>query len=91
MNAAVKSITDNKYMLDSIIANAGIMALPELELSNGYEQQFFTNHIGHYILITGLMNSLTEKGGVVMLSSAAHTMAPKGCIEWDNLDGSKGG
>src|SRR5262249_18700171 len=33
---------------------------------------------------------LTDTARVVMLSSAAHTQAPKGGIELDNLDGSKG-
>lgn len=76
--------------LDVLLCNAGIMALPKLEKSNGYELQFFTNHIGHFILVTGLLNSLTEDGRVVMVSSAAHNAAPKGGIEFDNLTGEKG-
>jgi WW domain-containing oxidoreductase len=52
--------------------------------------QFFTNHIGHFILVTGLIEQLTQTGRVVMLSSTAHTQAKPGGIEFDNLDGSKG-
>lgn len=72
--------------LNGIIANAGIMALPSLEQVAGYEAQFFTNHVGHFVLVTGLLDRLTEAGRVVMLSSAAHRMATEG-IELDNLSG----
>jgi len=76
--------------LDAIICNAGIMALPKLEKAFGCEKQFFTNHIGHFILVTGLLDQLTEAGRVVMLSSDAHKGAPKVGIQFDNLDGAKG-
>jgi WW domain-containing oxidoreductase len=76
--------------LDALIANAGIMALPTLQQAHGYELQFFTNHIGHFMLITGLLDTLTDNARVVMLSSAAHAMAPKGGIEFDNLSGEHG-
>jgi NAD(P)-dependent dehydrogenase (short-subunit alcohol dehydrogenase family) len=75
--------------LDGIICNAGIMALPKLETKFGYELQFFTNHIGHFILVTGLLDRLTADGRVVMLSSGAHTAAPSAGIQFDNLDGAK--
>ena len=57
---------------------------------HGYERQFFTNHIGHFILVTGLLPALADDARVVMLSSAAHTGAPKAGIEFDNLDGARG-
>ena len=76
--------------LDGVICNAGVMALPELHKAYGYELQFFTNHIGHFMLVTGLLEQLTERGRVVVLSSSAHKMAPKVGIELDNLDGAKG-
>ncbi|HMV77522.1 MAG TPA: SDR family oxidoreductase [Leptospiraceae bacterium] len=90
VRACVSAIKKDNIKLDIIICNAGIMALPDLQKSNGYELQFFTNHIGHFILVTGLLDSLTEEGRVVMLSSSAHQMAPSGGIEFDNLKGEKG-
>ena len=48
------------------------------KLAFGYELQFFTNHIGHFMLVTGLLDSLKPDGRVVMLSSSAQQMAPKG-------------
>jgi WW domain-containing oxidoreductase len=90
VRACVAGIKRDGHRLDAIICNAGIMALPKLEKAHGYELQFFTNHIGHFILVTGLLEQLTDEGRVVMLSSAAHTQAPKGAIEFDNLSGDKG-
>ena len=89
VNACVAAVKAAGLKLDAIICNAGIMALPKLETAFGVEQQFFTNHIGHFILVTGLLDQLTETGRVVMLSSALHARAPKGGIDFDNLDGSK--
>lgn len=90
--ASVRACVDTvKQMapLDAIVANAGIMALPKLNQAHGYELQFFTNHIGHFILVTGLLDRLAEDGRVVMLSSAAHQMAPVGGIQFDNLSGER--
>lgn len=90
VRACVESVRNLGLELDVIIANAGIMALPELEKACGYELQFFTNHIGHFILITGLLDRMAERGRVVMLSSDAHLAAPRAGIDFDNLDGARG-
>ncbi len=90
VRAAVQTIRADGHLVDVIICNAGIMALPKLELAHGYDLQFFTNHMGHFIFVTGLLDRLSETGRVVMLSSSAHAAAPKGGIQFDNLDGSKG-
>ncbi len=76
--------------LDAIICNAGIMALPNLNQKYGYELQFFTNHVGHFILVTSLLDQLAERGRVVMVSSDAHNGAPSEGIQFDNLSGEKG-
>jgi len=76
--------------LDAIICNAGIMALPKLQQKHGYELQFFTNHIGHFILVTSLLDTLSDKGRVVMVSSDAHNGAPREGIQLDNLSGERG-
>ena len=89
VRACVAAVKEQGIKLDGIICNAGIMALPKLEKAFGYELQFFTNHIGHFILVTGLLEQLTDTGRVVMLSSAAHLRAPQGGIQFDNLDGAK--
>jgi len=93
--ASVKVCADQINALgipvDVLLCNAGIMALPELELCNGYEQQFNTNHLGHFVLVHNLLERVkqAEQGRVVMLSSLGHKLAPAGGINFDNLDGSK--
>lgn len=73
--------------LAGIIANAGIMALPELIQQDGIELQFLTNHVGHFVLVTGLLDRLQPGARVVVLSSGAHFRATRG-LELHNLDGS---
>lgn len=89
VRACVAEVKRQGFVLDGIICNAGIMTLPKLEQAYGYELQFFTNHIGHFILVTGLLDQLREDGRVVMLSSSAHMRAPREGIQFDNLSGEK--
>jgi NAD(P)-dependent dehydrogenase (short-subunit alcohol dehydrogenase family) len=90
VRACVEAVKVTGHRLDAIICNAGIMALPKLAQAHGIELQLFTNHVGHFILVNGLLDRLADDGRVVMLSSAAHKMAPKGGIQFDNLSGEKG-
>lgn len=90
VRACVNEVARLGYPLDGIIANAGIMALPKLTVKHGLELQFLTNHMGHFLLVTGLLPVLASHGRVVILSSTAHFQAPKEGIQFDNLNGSKG-
>jgi NAD(P)-dependent dehydrogenase (short-subunit alcohol dehydrogenase family) len=69
-----------KGPLDLLINNAGVMAVPDLQLtSQGWELQFATNHLGHFALAVGLHTSLAaaESGArIVSLSSRAHLRSP---------------
>lgn len=75
--------------LDGIICNAGVMALRERQVVHGCELQLFTNHVGHFILVTGLLENLTDKGRVVVLSSAAHMRTYRGGIDFSDLSASR--
>ncbi|MFN0063069.1 MAG: SDR family oxidoreductase [Myxococcaceae bacterium] len=88
--SCVSQIKQDGAHLNAIICNAGIMAMPKLEKAFGYELQFFTNHIGHFALVTGLLQQLADAARVIVLSSGAHAMAPKEGIEFDNLSGDRG-
>lgn len=90
VRACVEHIRGLDHHLDGIIANAGIMALPTLKRKQGYELQFFTNHIGHFILVTSLIERLADNGRIVMVSSKAHERAPAEGIQFENLSGEKG-
>jgi NAD(P)-dependent dehydrogenase (short-subunit alcohol dehydrogenase family) len=75
--------------LDAIVCNAGIMALPKLSQKHGLELQFLTNHVGHFLLVMGLVDRLAERGRVVVVSSDAHRRAPSEGIQFDNLSGER--
>lgn len=86
----VRTLRMDGVRLDAIVCNAGIMALPRLVQAHGYELQFFTNHMGHFILVTRLLDRLAQDGRVVVVSSNAHRAAPREGIEFDNLSGERG-
>lgn len=58
--------------LDVIIANAGVMATPEGRTADGFETQFGTNHLGHFVVVNRLAGLLGDAGRIVNLSSAGH-------------------
>ena len=89
VRAAVQAVLARGVALDGIIANAGIMALPERTLQRGYEAQFFTNHVGHTLLITGLLERLSANGRVVMVSSNAHMRPYRQGIRLDDLSAAR--
>ena len=90
VRACAATLSSEATPIDAIICNAGIMALPQLTRVHGYEKQFFTNHIGHFLLVTTLLPLLQAEGRVVVVSSNAHRRAPKQGIELDNLSGEAG-
>ena len=60
---------------DVIIGNAGIMACPKGTTADGFETQFGTNHLGHFVYINRIVSLLKQGSRVVMLSSAGHRFA----------------
>lgn len=77
---SVRALTDAwEGPLDILVANAGIMALPNLERAgNGWELQLATNYLGHFALALGLHDALRAAGSarVVVVSSGAHRRHP---------------
>ena len=64
--------------IDVLINNAGVMAAPLGHTADGFETQFGTNHLGHFLLTKELM-PLIEAGSrqrIVNLSSRGHHIAP---------------
>ncbi|QQE79897.1 oxidoreductase [Alicyclobacillus sp. SO9] len=74
--------------LDVLVNNAGVMAPPLKKTTDGFELQFGTNHLGHFVLTHQLLPFLKQEGGrVVSVSSMAHV---QGQIDFENLDAAKG-
>jgi NAD(P)-dependent dehydrogenase (short-subunit alcohol dehydrogenase family) len=72
--------------LDLLINNAGVMGLPDLQLTReGWEMQFATNHLGHFALALGLHDALAVAGDarIVSLSSVGHQRSP---VIFDDLN-----
>jgi NAD(P)-dependent dehydrogenase (short-subunit alcohol dehydrogenase family) len=57
---------------DLIIANAGVMACPKGTTADGFETQFGTNHLGHFVLVNRIASLLKSGARLVNLSSAGH-------------------
>jgi len=90
IRACVETVKSSVGPLDAIVCNAGIMAPATLRQAHGYELQFFTNHVGHFLLVTGLLDRLAPSGRVVVVASNAHRRAPAAGIDFDNLSGARG-
>jgi len=57
---------------DVIIANAGVMATPFGHTADGFETQFGTNHLGHFVLVNRAAPLIRAGGRLINLSSAGH-------------------
>ena len=57
---------------DVAIANAGVMNCPFGHTADGFETQFGTNHLGHFVLVNRILPLIVDAGRVAMLSSSAH-------------------
>ena len=70
--------------LDLLVNNAGVMASPLSYTADGWELQLGTNHLGHFILTTGLHDALAASGNarVVALTSVGHVRSP---VVFDDL------
>jgi len=57
---------------DVVIANAGVMATPFGHTADGFETQFGTNHLGHFVLVNRIASLISNGGRLINLSSSGH-------------------
>lgn len=57
---------------DVVIANAGVMATPFGQTLDGFETQFGTNHLGHFVFVNRIAPLIRVGGRLINLSSAGH-------------------
>jgi NAD(P)-dependent dehydrogenase (short-subunit alcohol dehydrogenase family) len=57
---------------DVVVANAGVMATPFSYTTDGFEMQFGTNHLGHFVLANRIASLIRSGGRLINLSSAGH-------------------
>jgi NAD(P)-dependent dehydrogenase (short-subunit alcohol dehydrogenase family) len=60
---------------DLVIANAGVMATPFGHTTDGFETQFGTNHLGHFLLVNRIAPLLRAGSRLVNVSSSGHRYA----------------
>ena len=77
VRTAAAAILAEHAQIHLLINNAGVMACPLARTAQGYEMQFGTNHLGHFLFTCLLVPALVAgaPGRVVTLSSAGHKIA----------------
>ena len=84
VRAFAKNYLASHDKINILINNAGVMACPLVRTTEGWEMQFATNHLGHFLL-TCLLSPALVKGAparVVNLSSGGHNFAP---VDFDDI------
>ena len=72
IRAAADVLVNRGAPLDLIVCNAGVMATPFGRTEDGFETQFGTNHLGHFVLVNRLVPLLQDGSRVVSLTSGGH-------------------
>ena len=75
VRACAQALLAQDKRFDLVIANAGVMACPFGHTADGFETQFGTNHLGHFVLVNRIVPLLARGARVVNLSSAGHRFA----------------
>ncbi len=72
VRACADALVAKGELFDLVIANAGVMATPFGHTVDGFETQFGTNHLGHFVLVNRIASLIRDGGRLVNLSSAGH-------------------
>lgn len=85
VRAFAAAFRQDYHRLDLLINNAGVAKPPYGKTTQGFEQQFGINHLGHYALTGLLLDRLDATPGarIVTVSSLSHR---SGIIDFDNLN-----
>jgi NAD(P)-dependent dehydrogenase (short-subunit alcohol dehydrogenase family) len=86
VRAAAADVNAAHPRIDLLINNAGVMYTPTRQLTaDGFEQQFGTNHLGHFALTGLLFDNLTSvpNSRIVTVSSVGHRIMAQ--IHFDDL------
>ncbi|HLY05385.1 MAG TPA: SDR family NAD(P)-dependent oxidoreductase [Rhizomicrobium sp.] len=72
VRAAADALVKAAKPFDLVIANAGVMACPKGTTKDGFETQFGTNHLGHFVFVNRIASLMKNGSRLVNLSSAGH-------------------
>ena len=78
---------DSATKIDVLMNNAGVMAIPNRQLTkDGYERTFQSNHLGHFLLTANLFERLAPDARIVNVASEGHKFCFRG-LPVDDLNG----
>jgi len=72
VRACADKLVEKGQLFDVVIANAGVMATPFGHTADGFETQFGTNHLGHFVLVNKIAPLIRAGGRLINLSSSGH-------------------
>jgi NAD(P)-dependent dehydrogenase (short-subunit alcohol dehydrogenase family) len=72
VRACADALLANRLPFDVVIANAGVMRTPFGHTSDGFETQFGTNHLGHFVLVNRIAALIAPGGRLVNVASSGH-------------------
>jgi len=75
VRACADALVADGKPFDLIICNAGVMACPQGKTADGFETQFGTNHLGHFVLVNRIASLLKAGGRLVNLASSGHRLS----------------
>ncbi|KAF8730969.1 hypothetical protein HU200_016844 [Digitaria exilis] len=88
-----QSFNSSYERLNILINNAGIMACPYQLSEDGIELQFATNHVGHFLLTSLLLDKMKStaretgvQGRIINVSSVAHKRSDGTCFDLKKLN-----
>ena len=72
VRACAGELLDKGKFFDVVIANAGVMATPFGHTADGFEMQFGTNHLGHFVFVNRIVPLMRAGSRLINLSSSGH-------------------
>ena len=75
VRACADALVAKGLSFDAVIANAGVMRTPFGHTSDGFETQFGTNHLGHFVLVNRIAALIAPGGRLVNVASSGHRYA----------------
>jgi NAD(P)-dependent dehydrogenase (short-subunit alcohol dehydrogenase family) len=75
VRACAEGLLKKGEPFDVVIANAGVMATPFGYTLDGFETQFGTNHLGHFVFVNRIAPLIRAGGRLINLSSAGHRIS----------------
>jgi NAD(P)-dependent dehydrogenase (short-subunit alcohol dehydrogenase family) len=72
VRACAETLVADGRPFDAVIANAGVMRTPFGHTTDGFETQFGTNHLGHFVFVNRIASLIAPGGRLVVLASTGH-------------------